>query len=156
MPGTTVPAMAELTIRAHVAEFRRASAWLEAAGSERGVPADQRGRLDVCLNEALANVIAYGGATALAAPVQVRLEVRSDPPAGEAAVTVVDAGMAFDPLTYLPKPAPATLAEAEPGGLGVLLMRSFSDGLSYHHGDGRNRLTFRVRWTESHRSDAAK
>jgi len=134
--------VAELEVDARVAAIRPASAWLERAALERGVPAEQVGRLDLCLNEALANIVSYGGAAALAAPVRLRLEVEGE----SAAVTVADAGVAFDPLGYSPPPRPQSLEETQPGGLGVMMIRSFSDELSYRYHDGRNCLKFGVRW----------
>lgn len=134
--------VAELEIRARPAEIRRACAWLERAALERGVPAEQVGRLAICLDEALANVVFHGGPGALDAPVRLRLEVKD----AAAAVTVADAGQAFDPLGIAPRARPASLEEAEPGGLGVVMIRSFSDELSYRYHGGRNCLSFGVRW----------
>ena len=148
MTASAVGPTAELSIRALTGEVRRASAWLEKAGIERGVPADQINRLELCLNEVLANVMAYGGATALSYPICLHLDVRRDQTTSAASVTVSDAGVAFDPLSVPPKPRPKALAEAEPGGLGLHMIRNIADNLSYRYSDGRNQLTFGVRWTE--------
>jgi anti-sigma regulatory factor (Ser/Thr protein kinase) len=148
MPERMARSTAELSIRAEAGELRRASAWLEQCGSERGVPADQIGRLDVCLNEALANIFTHGGEM-ISAPVLLRLEVRHEEGVHAAAVTVSDAGHAFDPFSIALAPRPENLAEARPGGLGLVMIRSFSDDLGYRHVDGRNELTFGVRWSEA-------
>jgi anti-sigma regulatory factor (Ser/Thr protein kinase) len=142
-------ATAELSIRAESGEARRAAAWLEQSCAASGVPAEHLARLDHCLDEALANVVAHGGAGARAAPVLLRLGVHSAHDFSEAAVTVTDAGNPFDPLAAPPAARPASLAEAEPGGLGVVMLRSYADRLSYRHHDGRNHLTFAVRWREA-------
>jgi sigma-B regulation protein RsbU (phosphoserine phosphatase) len=42
-----------------------------------------------------------------------------------------------------------------PGGLGLLLIRNFSDELSYSHSQGRNHLTITVSWVERHMTRAA-
>ncbi len=152
MQGISAPGIdtvAELSIGARSDEVRRASIWLETACLERRVPADRIGRLDACLNEVLANVIAHGGPTALSHPICLRLEVRHGQDSGDATLTVSDAGAAFDPLAVAPKPAPKALAEAEPGGLGLLMIRSFADTVGYRHGEGRNQLSLGVHWTES-------
>jgi hypothetical protein len=47
----------ELEIHADAFDLREASAWLEKTGIATKVPADQIFRLDMCLNEALANII---------------------------------------------------------------------------------------------------
>jgi serine/threonine-protein kinase RsbW len=139
--------VAELSISANGAELQRASAWLEATGREHSVPAEQIRRLDQCLNEALANIIAHGGPTAESSPVHLVLHMQRRPSAAE--LTISDAGVAFDPLAFQPKSRPQTLSEVEPGGLGLMMMRDFSDSMSYCYKEGRNRLTFTVSWTEA-------
>jgi anti-sigma regulatory factor (Ser/Thr protein kinase) len=139
----------EFAIRADPNELRRASAWLEQVAQEHCVPQNQVQRLELCLNEALANVITHGGTGAQASPIALRFDMYRMSGIGQAAVTVCDSGIAFDPLAAQPKPRPLTLAEAEPGGLGLAMMRSFADELSYRRSEGRNRFTFGVRWTET-------
>ena len=153
MWGTSKPAVdsvAELSISVlHPGEVRRASTWLGKACLERTVPADQFARLEACLNEVLANIIDYGGTKALEFPIGLHLEVRRAQGDSEATLTVWDSGAAFDPLTSLLKPRPQSLADAEPGGLGLLMIRSLADKLSYDHSGGRNGLRMGVGWTES-------
>ena len=133
----------DISIQANASEVRRASEWMAQHGTEHGVPADQMGRLDLCLNEALANVIAHAYSGSESKPITLTLEV-SD--CAQAAVTVTDEGPAFD-MASAPLPErPQTLADAEPGGLGLMMIRSFSDEVAYRRVDGKNELTFRVRW----------
>jgi len=136
----------ELTISANGAEVRRASEWLDASCRRRNVPQASAERLALCLHEVLANIIAHGGGTALSAPVRLLLEVGFEPDTGKASVTVSDAGIAFNPLLVPKKVLPKTLAEASSGGLGMVLIRRCSDRLDYRREDGRNLLTFGVRW----------
>ena len=103
-------------------------------------------RLVVSLNEVLANVVRHGGANALSSPVGLKLEVVAAADGGNADVTVSDVGIAFNPLSVAEKPPPKTLDEAAPGGLGLVMIRRFSDRLEYRHEAGRNHLTFGTRW----------
>lgn len=147
MTALSVSARAdELAITATVAEVRRASDWLEAACRQHQLPQKMADRLVLVLNEVLENVIVYGGAAVLSAPVGLRFEVGSDAEGGKAGVTVSDAGIAFNPLTVAGKVLPEKLDEATPGGLGLVMIRRLSDWLDYRHADGRNHLTFGVRW----------
>jgi anti-sigma regulatory factor (Ser/Thr protein kinase) len=145
-----LPGLDELTIGANGAETRRASEWLDATCRQRNVPQALVARLVQCLDEVLANVIIHGGSTALAAPVRLRLEIRLDrnheQDCGLASVTVSDAGIAFNPLSVPEKVLPKTLGEASAGGLGLVMIRSWSDWLDYRHEDGLNHLTFGARW----------
>jgi len=140
--------VANFSIRVDSSDAQRASTWLGAAGSARGIPADPLLRLDLCVTEALANVIAHGGAGASASPIHLRLDVRCGASGGAASVTVSDAGIAFDPLEAPPKARTRTLVEAEVGGYGLLLMARFADALDYFYSEGRNHLTIHVRWDQ--------
>jgi serine/threonine-protein kinase RsbW len=151
MPGSVRQDRAEITIRADTREARRASAWLESVASREGVPSDQIVRLDHCLDEALANVITHGGPDAVCATVLLQLGVRRGRGICTAELLIVDEGLPFDPsvLPGGPTPKPASLAEASIGGLGLAMIRSFSDELRYRRNDGRNHLTISVSWTET-------
>ena len=151
MPPSATQPPAELTIRGDTWDARRASVWLASVALAQNVPREQIVRLDHCLDEALANVIAHGGPTALASPVRLQFGVRRSQGTCTAELSVADAGVAFDPSTFPPEatPRPASLAEAKPGGLGLLMIRDFSDDLSYRRSEGRNHLTITVSWTEA-------
>jgi anti-sigma regulatory factor (Ser/Thr protein kinase) len=140
-------AVEDFSIRADSSEVPRVAAWLGQVGSAEGVPAEPLWRLDLCVTEALANVIDHGGTGAGAQPIRLRLEVRRGGSGGEAAVTVSDAGIRYDPVAAQPKPRPRTLAEAEPGGQGLTILRKFADTLDYAYREDRNHLTIRVRWS---------
>ena len=138
----------EFLLRADVDEVRNASAWLESTCLDHGMPEEQARRLDLCLNEALANIISHGGPSAQKAPVHILLNLHRSSDGNEAAVTVTDTGVEFNPLSHRPKPRPQTLDEAVPGGLGITMMHNFSDAMSYRYAEGRNQVTFTVRWAE--------
>ena len=114
-----------LSLSVDAADVRTASAWLERVSCACGVPAEQIYRLDLCLNETLANIIAHGGITATAEPVLLALHTQPGKEYSAAALTITDAGRAFDPLTTSPQSVPLTLAEATPGGLGLTMLSHF-------------------------------
>jgi serine/threonine-protein kinase RsbW len=135
-----------LAIVASGDEIRHASEWLTTALRQRDVPDRQIECLELAFHEVLANVLAHGGSAARAEPIRIRIEVREKATTGEAHIKVRDAGIPFDP-TGAPEHTPAkSLAEAQPGGLGLLLIRRCSDWMSYRRGGGRNHLTFGARW----------
>lgn len=137
---------AELDIQPQDAEVRHASDWLHVQAARMRIPADPAERLDLCLNEALANVFTHGGPGVMSAPVRIRLEHRDTGTGGEARIVVIDAGRPFDPSTAAIGPRPDSLDDAEPGGLGLLMIRGYADDLHYRHEAGRNHLRFAVRW----------
>ena len=148
--GINIDTPAEtLAIAASGDEIRRACAWLTAALRRRDVPERQVEGLEVALHEVLANVLAHGGSAAHAEPISICIDVGATAATGEARVEVSDAGMPFDP-TGAPAHVPAkTLAEAQIGGLGLLLIRRCSDWMTYRREDGRNHVVFGARWSRS-------
>ena len=127
-----------LVLRDDLAELERLAGWLEGWTQHRVSP-DISFAVQLCLEEAVANVIMYGG------PVDGRLEIAVEVERGDGTLVarIEDNGRQFDP-TRAPAPSPATsLEEARVGDLGIHLMRSFADGMHYERRDGRNRLTLR-------------
>jgi anti-sigma regulatory factor (Ser/Thr protein kinase) len=136
--------VSEFKLEARVDQIREASAWLADLAQLRCIPDAALHRLDLCLNEALANVIEHGGEAAQAQPVHLRYRDQQSP--NGATLTVSDAGHAFDPLASKPKAQPLTLADAEPGGLGIALLRECADVLAYARQHERNILSISVHW----------
>ncbi|WP_216922580.1 ATP-binding protein [Synechococcus sp. CCAP 1479/9] len=152
-----LPETLSLLLQPNPLELRRCSDWLQATCLRLDVPAASSGKLDLCLNEVLANLIEHGGARTSSCPVQLTLErVDGDEGGGEggadrslATLTISDAGPPFDPLSFSREPLPRTLQEAEPGGLGLLLVNRFMDECSYRREGDRNVLKLGIRWLKS-------
>jgi len=135
----------DLLIPSEIGSVGHASAWLESTCLENDVPESEISRLDLCLNEALANII-YHNDVARPFTIRLSLAINQNSIASEAVVTIHDSGKPFDPLSALPKSKPKTLAEAEPGGLGILMIRKFSDNQHYRYIEGYNQLSFGCCW----------
>jgi hypothetical protein len=82
--------------------------------------------------------------------IHLQLAVRRRATPCTAELVIVDEGKPFDTcaMANVPRPKAASLAEASLGGLGLAMMRSFSDELRYRRHEGRNHLTICVRWTD--------
>ena len=109
---------------------------------------EHAGRLLLCLDDALANVLAHGGPTALSHPIRLQFEMRVDAESRTASVTLSDAGIAFDPVSAPDKALPATLEDAVPHGRGLQMIRACSSVLRYRREGGRNHLTFGTSWEQ--------
>ena len=139
-----------LTIEARPDEIRRASFWLGECCNELDIPEQQRQRLELCLNEAIANIMEHGGETVLSEPIHLRFAVKSLPEnTREADLGISDTGSPFNPLSAGRKESPQSLADAEPGGLGLILLGNFADNLNYYYREGRNHLDLSVRWFDA-------
>ena len=93
--------------------------------------------LQLCVEEAVANIIMYGGAPGVV--LEIAVEVKPD---REVLAIIEDGGRQFDPTQVPTPPKPASLDEAVIGKLGVHLMRSFASDMRYERRADRNRLTF--------------
>lgn len=95
--------------------------------------------IQLCLEEAVANIIMHGGTD----PGHLEIAVELEHANGMVIARVEDTGRKFDP-TKAPRPAIATsVAEAKVGDFGIALMRGFASRIDYERRDGRNRLTLR-------------
>jgi serine/threonine-protein kinase RsbW len=137
-----------LSVQPSAQDVQRSSFWLTECCEQQGVPVGAAGKLELCLNEVLANLIDHAGAATSGRPVTLALALADHGERRLATLTVVDEGPAFDPLTVTRPPLPRTLEEAEPGGLGLLLVRRFMDELSYERCDDRNVLKLGIYWSQ--------
>ena len=127
-----------LVLRNDLAELERLAGWIE-GWAQQGVSPDVSFAIQLCLEEAIANVIMYGAARDDRLEIAVELERNGS----TLVARIEDTGRQFDP-TQVPPPTVATsLEEAKVGDLGIHLLRSFASGMDYERRDGRNRLTLR-------------
>jgi sigma-B regulation protein RsbU (phosphoserine phosphatase) len=134
------PRVATLQVPARLSVLRLASAWLESQATEWCIPADITPRLDLCLNEVIANCVIHGGLGVTDAPLDLQLSLASSHTQTLVTLSVADSGRAFDPTSAAPKARAASLAEATPGGLGIVMMRQNASRLAYRREGGRNHI----------------
>jgi len=133
------PALAEmqhLVLRRDLAEIARMAAWIDAQARILALSDGMIFRLQLCLEEAISNIVRHGIAPAGGEEIRLSLGGRQT----RVTAWVEDGGEAFDPL-QIPPPEPATsIADAKPGGLGIHLMRQFATRIEYQRLGSRNRL----------------
>jgi len=136
MQTTRTASGERLVVRTSLSEIDRLAAWIDGIAGQAGLPADTVFALQLCLEEAVANVIMYSGA-----PDEAPISIEIMPDKGGATVVVEDSGRPFDPTRLPPRVKPASLDESRIGELGVHLMRQYSNSIRYERVDSRNRLT---------------
>lgn len=112
-------------------------AWIDELAPALGLSDATTYAVQLCLEEAVVNVISY----AFEPDTQhdVRIALWRDGTTVSAEVT--DDGLPFDPLAQeMPEPA-KDLASAQIGGLGIKLVRSFTERIAYRREGSLNRLT---------------
>lgn len=101
--------------------------------SQAGMGSKGISELRLVVEEAVANVVNYSGAS------DIMLGVTKQK--GRLSMTLSDNGIPFDP-TKVPSPDLTVPGEERPiGGLGIHFMREMSDGLTYRREGDKNILT---------------
>ncbi len=94
--------------------------------------------IELVLEEALVNVIEYAYPAELPGRLILHLEGKAD---GKLHLEIRDRGIAFNPLERAAPDLEAELMERPIGGLGIFLMKEFTDGLSWHRENDENCLS---------------
>ncbi len=142
MPQTYAhKADARLTLTSRLADLALVRPWVDALAAEYALPQDTVFAINLCLEEALSNVIrhGYGGEANHAITIAFT-------PIGKDALTftIEDNAPPFrppEPEDAQPAPAPSSLEELMPGGQGIRLMRRFAHSLVWEPLPHGNRLT---------------
>jgi anti-sigma regulatory factor (Ser/Thr protein kinase) len=127
-----------LELRGDLSGLRRLAGWIK-AGAQHELSDDTSFAVQLCLEEAVANIIMHGGVNG--DRVEIAIELERD--GGTLVARIEDSGREFDPTQFPPPSVAKSLEEAKVGDLGIHLMRNFASDMHYERRDGRNRLTLR-------------
>jgi anti-sigma regulatory factor (Ser/Thr protein kinase) len=121
------------TFKATAQEIAAADAWVERIGRSWGIPDRTAFGARICIAEIAANVLEHG-----ASPAELGVTLRRRDAGLE--IEITDSGPPFDPTAVTERPLPQTIEEAEIGGLGLRLVRSYASDITYRHDGVCNRL----------------
>jgi len=126
-----------LIIANQLSALREMSEWLVQAARQCGASDELVFNLDLCANEAVTNIISYAYSEPGFHEISLELSRQSN------ALTLIieDDGIAYNPLAKPEHVQPASLEEAEIGGLGIDLIRQFMSECRYARLHEKNRLT---------------
>jgi anti-sigma regulatory factor (Ser/Thr protein kinase) len=110
--------------------------WLEGFTRACQLPVPTAFRLDLVLTEAVTNIMDYAKPT----DSEGRIELTCSCDDGRIEVELADDGPRYDPTARAPAVLPTCLDEAEPGGLGIHLMRRYTTRFEYRREGDRNVL----------------
>jgi serine/threonine-protein kinase RsbW len=130
-----------IQVAADVKEIERLNKLVRQFGELHDVPSRTLYAVNLALDELVTNVILYGFKEAAGQTVSVQISTADS----ELVAAVVDDGQEFNPLEA---PAPdlnAPLEDRKLGGLGIHLVRSLMDHVSYERTGSQNVLTIRKR-----------
>jgi sigma-B regulation protein RsbU (phosphoserine phosphatase) len=126
-----------LTLQNRPEELARLSAWVAAEARAAACSERDAFRLDLALTEAVTNIIEHAFPEGGTHEISLQLEAAPE----NLTVALTDGGRPFDPLAGPPKALPTRLDEAQPGGLGIHLIRQYCDACRYERLEAGNRLT---------------
>ena len=121
-------------IQAAIGEFSREQDW----------PPDIEFQVDLVLEELVLNVVNHGSAGGAG---EIAIELLSD--AEAVTIEIIDDGKPFDPLTDAPDPdTESSIEDRAVGGLGIHLVRTMMDEVSYRREENRNHMILVKRRSE--------
>jgi anti-sigma regulatory factor (Ser/Thr protein kinase) len=130
-----------IQIPADVREIERLNRLVRQFGELHDVPSRTLYSVNLALDELVTNVILYGYEDASGKEVTIKLVSTK----GELIASVADGAKQFNPLEVAAPNLNAPLEERQLGGLGIHLVRSLMDHVSYAREDDKNVLTIRKR-----------
>lgn len=140
----------DLTLRNDLAEIPRLAEAVETFGAALGLPPTLLYPFNLAFDELITNTVSYGYADVAEHAIEVRLLWEGDRLSAE----VIDDGRPFDPLTQAPEPdLDAPLEARRIGGLGVYLVKTLMDEVSYRRDGAYNHLRFAKRLTAAGATD---
>jgi serine/threonine-protein kinase RsbW len=134
--GRHAPARISISLGSEAAAFARLACFVEEFAGRHILPAAERSRLMIVLDELLTNVVSHGRDSATATSIEVAFTLRS----GQLIIEFSDDGPSFDPLITAPPDLDLPVANRPIGGLGLHVLRSLVDHARYNRDCERNRL----------------
>ena len=120
-----------------LSELRAMSTMVEKFGDAHQLPLPKVFVINLTLDELITNVATHGSFGDVPNPeIEVHLKVDND----VLILTMEDNGDMFDPTIDTKPDTTSSLQSREVGGLGLHLVKSFADRVSYEFAGGRNRL----------------
>ncbi len=132
------PSTQSLAVVGDLAAVGPAVAWADELAAQGGLSEVGRNGLQVCVEEALVNLILHGRPSDGGKDIVLSLTVE----AAGATVEIADSCVPFDVTAETPPAAP-TRDDLREGGMGLRLIRAFAGHIAYASEGGRNRLTMR-------------
>ena len=123
--------------------LRNLAQMVEAFAAANGLPESKTYMLNLALDELIANAVVHGF-DGVAEP---RSEITLWVSGTLLVLTIVDNGRRFDPTESAKPDLSSPLDERAVGGLGLHLVGTFADRVTYQFTEGRNRLTLEHNYT---------
>ena len=128
------------TFPAQTAHLNSCFEFVHAGARAAKFDAEDINKLDLVLEELFTNVARYAYEQPESGDVEVAYKVEAP---GRMLVEISDSGRDFNPLASDPPDFSRGLADRALGGLGIFLVKSIAESISYQRNAGRNTISFR-------------
>jgi len=92
-------------------------------------------QIGIIIEELFSNIVRFAYNDSTEHIIEIKISLINE----KISVHIVDDGAAFNPVEYFPKPNQDPAA-FETGGMGLVLVKTFSDSLDYYREDQKNHL----------------
>ncbi len=127
------------SLRSDISELQTLGRQLESIGRELNLSKRCLFELNLALDELFTNIISYGFDDGS----EHRIDVNITADDRVLNVTIVDDGVAFNPIERQKPCLPHSVDECRVGGLGIHLINSLMDEVRYRRDGGKNVITLR-------------
>jgi anti-sigma regulatory factor (Ser/Thr protein kinase) len=121
--------------RNDIQEISRIGSDLSRLAAEWSIPDSERRQVTVIVEELLSNIIRFAFRDSHEHLVQVKISQNDR----VLSIRITDDGMPFNPMNYHPVPI-TDPASPDTGGMGIILVRTFSDAIEYRRTGNRNQI----------------
>ncbi|MBM3763633.1 MAG: ATP-binding protein [Acidobacteria bacterium] len=133
--------MRELSVTAEWNSLEPATQFLRSAAVAAGLPEPLQNYVDLILEELFVNITRYAYPDGQAGKVDIQYSV---PRPGLLEIEIADQGKYYNPLELESPNLDLALDDRPVGGLGIFLVKQYTESIDYRRDDGWNRVNFRV------------
>jgi anti-sigma regulatory factor (Ser/Thr protein kinase) len=126
----------QILLSNQIEQLTRLNIWVNRLSEYLGFSQNLRFRLDLILSETITNIIENAYPDNQTHPIKVELQYCNN----KLTLSVEDDGIPFNPCEREEFEFPENLEDASIGGLGIHLICSYSDELSYQRKDNKNQI----------------
>ena len=127
----------ELTIQNQIAEISEVYLRFEVFAEQLQLPSQIVGTMQIVFEELLSNIIKHSYSDEERHEIVIKVQVFAD----RVRVIIIDDGMPFNPLDAETPDTTLSLEEREIGGLGIHMVRTMMDSISYERDVDKNVAT---------------
>lgn len=129
----------EITIHNTLSELQRVACFVDDIGNRLGFDDELLMNLNLVLEEMVSNIIRYGHPQQADDSIQLKAVSNGK----EITLTLADQGVEFDPTTRGDLDTDVNPAERKLGGMGIFIVKSIMDQVTYQRLNGSNVVTMK-------------